>query len=622
MKILENESFYAGCNYWASESGIYMWRNWNEKNVDDDFRLLSDIGIKCVRAFPLWSDFQPIKKMYSLRGNSYGISVDDGKNMLSTFDDGVDEVMLGRFEKMLDIADKYGIKIIPSILTGWMSGRLFIPPALEELNLINDPYAIYWEVKFVKAFVTRFKNHPAVAAWCIGNECNCMGVANTKEEAWLWVNTISSAIRISDNSRPVISGMHSLKTEYEGVWTLQDSGLCCDFLTTHPYASPTYGTDKMKINTIFPMLHPAAQTLFYAGIGKKPCFIEETGTFGQMYCDDEFAAKYVEATLYTSWSHNCLSFLWWIGFDQGSLNYYPFSYNNRASNYGLYREDKTLKPVGEVIKKFNEFQQNLPFEKLPERITDAVCILSPHQNTWNAGYSAFVLAKQAKIDLEFAFLRDEIPDSKVYFMPSVGFTQDISIDGLNRLMKRVENGAVLYISAATGFMRNLSTDFGFHINYREQIDCQKNVHLDDEEMTMFFNIQYNIDVEDAKVLATDDNGNPVFLQRDYGKGKLLFLMSPVENFVYGNTDAFEKNYYKIYSKIKEYMPTDKIVECDNPMVGVTEHIVNENERICVVTAYTDCETSVTLTAKKEWKTEEKTDFTLSGSETKVIIFKK
>ena len=60
MKILENESFHAGCNYWASENGIYMWRNWNEKNVDDDFRLLSDIGIRTVRAFPLWSDFQPI----------------------------------------------------------------------------------------------------------------------------------------------------------------------------------------------------------------------------------------------------------------------------------------------------------------------------------------------------------------------------------------------------------------------------------------------------------------------------------------------------------------------------------------------------------------------------------
>ena len=40
MSILKNETFTSGCNYWASESGVYMWRNWNEKNVDDDFKRL------------------------------------------------------------------------------------------------------------------------------------------------------------------------------------------------------------------------------------------------------------------------------------------------------------------------------------------------------------------------------------------------------------------------------------------------------------------------------------------------------------------------------------------------------------------------------------------------------
>ena len=149
-----------------------MWRNWNEKNVEEDFKLLSDIGIKCVRVFPLWSDFQPIKKMYTYCQNIGGLSIDDGRNMLTNFDDGVDEIMLDRFECLLDLACKYGMTTIPSILTGWMSGRMFVPSALEGVNLITDPFAIYWEVKFVTAFVNRFKNHSAVSAWCIGNECN------------------------------------------------------------------------------------------------------------------------------------------------------------------------------------------------------------------------------------------------------------------------------------------------------------------------------------------------------------------------------------------------------------------------------------------------------------------
>jgi len=622
MNILENETFNVGCNYWASDSGVYMWRNWNEDNVENDLRLLSEIGVKIVRVFPLWCDFQPIRRMTSIRQETAGLSVDDGRNMLTNFDDGIDSVMMNRFEKMLDIAQNHGLKVIPSILTGWMSGRLYVPPALEGVNLITDPFAIYWEVKFLNSFVYRFKHHDAVAAWCIGNECNCMGGVETREQAWLWVHTMANAIRVADPTRPVVSGMHSLVTDKEGSWVLQDSGICCDYLTTHPYASPSYATDKMKINTIFPMLHPAAQTVFYSNIGKKPCYIEETGTYGQMYCDDELTAKYVKGALYSAWAHNCLSYLWWIGFDQGSLNYYPFSYNNRSSNYGLYKEDKTLKPVGKVLKEFNDFQNNLPFEKLPERIKDGVCVVSNAKSTWSAAFSAFVLAKQAKIDLEFAYLNDGIPEADSYFFPSICFTQDMSIDQIDKLMKRVEDGAILYLSVNMGFIRNMNTDFGFHINYRESVDRVKNIHFNDNVLPSYFCVRYNIEVEDAKVLASDDDGNPVFLMRDYGKGKLFFLMCPIETHVFAKASAFEKNYYKIYSEIKKYIPTRKVVECDNPMVGVTEHIIDENTRVCVATAYTDHSTSVKLNLKNDWHTDDDIEFSLEGSETKIVMLKK
>ena len=149
MKFFENGKLYAGCNYWASHAGIYMWSRWDEKTVDDDFRQLSEIGIELVRVFPLWSDFQPINKVYGYHGNSEGISTDNGETLLDNFDPGLDETMMDRFSKLIDIADKYKIKLIPSPLTGWMSGRLFVPHLLEGKNLITDPFAIKWEVRFV-----------------------------------------------------------------------------------------------------------------------------------------------------------------------------------------------------------------------------------------------------------------------------------------------------------------------------------------------------------------------------------------------------------------------------------------------------------------------------------------
>lgn len=621
MKQFESGTFYAGCNYWASDSGIYMWRKWNEKVVENDFKLLSELGIKMVRVFPLWPDFQPIKEIFGWCQISAGFSV-DGDTLLNTTDDGMDPVMMDRFEALLNLAQKYDIMILPALLTGWMSGRLFVPPALEGKNLICDPSAIRWEVKFVRAFVNRFKNHPAVYGWGLGNECNCMSPVENRDQAYLWMQSITDAIRGCDNTRPVMSGMHSQFCPGERNWVLEDCGENCDILTTHPYASPEYTTERDHANTIKAMLHPACQTLYYKGVGKKPCLIEETGTYGQLYCDDLVVAKYAEGCLYSAWAHDCLAWIWWIGFDQGSLSYHPFGYNNRGSNYGLYREDGTVKPVGEVVRKFNSFLSEFPYKKLPSRIVDGVCILTSEQNSWYAAGSSFILAKQAGLDLEFVYAGDEIPDAKAYFLPSLE-CNDFSVYKLNVIMDKVKSGATLYLSLGGGMLRNLHSEFGFKIKNRKYVGAEKSVSIADVELPLYFKVQHNIEIENAEVLATDDKGAPVYLKADCGKGKLFFLMSPLETAIYEKTDVFEKPYYKFYEEIAKCLKSDKILTSDNPMVGATEHPVNDAERVVIVTAYTENSTDVIFAVKDGWECKnfaEKQHF--DGSETKVFVFEK
>ena len=583
MSIFESGKMYVGCNYWASHAGVYMWRDWNESVVDEDFKQLSSIGIKLVRVFPLWSDFQPLKKIYGYHGFVEGYSI-DGDTLLDNFDPAVDETMMQRFEKMLDIADKYEIKLIPSPITGWMSGRLFAPPALEDRNLITDPFAIKWEIRFIRTFVKRFKDRSAIAAWCLGNECNCMSPVENDEQAWLWLSALSDAFRGADPSREVISGMHSNFTPKEDFWTLQDCGDNCDLITTHPYASPTYKTDKELMNTIKPLIHPAAQTVYSAAIAQKPCFIEETGTFGQMYGDEEFNAKYMEGALYTSWAHDCLGYLWWIGFDQGSLSYHPFGYNNRASNYGLFHEDRSIKPVGEVVKQYNAFAEE--FGKLPERIVDAVCIVTPAQNTWEAAGASFILAKQARMDLTFAYSGDKLPEANAYFIPSIQSANAFGTNYINELMSKVRDGATLYISLGFGFPRNLTDDFGFHIVNRKETCYVDEMLLDDNSLKLRSNVIYNIALNGAQSIAKNKDGKDVFLKTSYGKGTIFTLMYPVETYLYGISDVFtNEKHYLIYDKIKESIKSEKVVSCENRLIGITEHPINENERFVVAINY-------------------------------------
>ena len=61
----ESGRFYVGCNYWASHAGTYMWRNWRPEIVRQDFEMMAKAGLKLVRMFPLWPDFQPLEQMYS-----------------------------------------------------------------------------------------------------------------------------------------------------------------------------------------------------------------------------------------------------------------------------------------------------------------------------------------------------------------------------------------------------------------------------------------------------------------------------------------------------------------------------------------------------------------------------
>ena len=62
------DKFYVGCNYWASHAGTNMWREWDETIVRKDLSDLYEYGVRVIRVFPLWSDFQPVKMLYGELG--------------------------------------------------------------------------------------------------------------------------------------------------------------------------------------------------------------------------------------------------------------------------------------------------------------------------------------------------------------------------------------------------------------------------------------------------------------------------------------------------------------------------------------------------------------------------
>ena len=293
--------FMLGCNYWASNAGTEMWKNWDEKAVRRDLEILTKYGVEYMRVFPNWRDFQPIIPLMEGQGKIMEYRLEGDVVPQNPYF--LDEEMMNRFLVFCDICEEYNIKLIVGLLTGWMSGRLFIPAALFGKNLFTDAVALLFEQRFIKGFVSRFKDKKCIYAWDLGNECNCMSPSDNNFVSENWTGIISNAIKANDNTRPVVSGMHSLGADPLSTWSIKGQAEFNDILTTHPYPYWVGYTRKDEIGTFRTTMHAACETKLYADIGRKPCLVEEIGTMGPMMCSNERASDFLRCNMFSNWAN-------------------------------------------------------------------------------------------------------------------------------------------------------------------------------------------------------------------------------------------------------------------------------------------------------------------------------
>ncbi|OAQ42017.1 hypothetical protein A5893_02560 [Pedobacter psychrophilus] len=604
-------TFSIGCNYWASHAGTHMWSNWNRDVVEADFKQLSENGIKTLRVFPLWPDFQPIQRIFANEGQLKYIAFKDGLPLPATGvgSNGMSEEQLGHFKEMADLASKYNIKLIVGLITGWMSGQLYVPSALEGKDILTDPESLMWQQKFVTTFVSRFKDHQAIVAWDFGNECNVMQALDNHYQAYVWSSVISGAIKSIDHSRLIVSGMHSLSAGELDAWRIKDQGALTDLLTTHPYSLWTPYASQAGINTMRTILHGAAETRLYSDLSGKPCIVEETGVMGPMTGSEASKSAFARTALFSNWAHECQGTLWWCAYDQLSLPFSPYNYSSVEGELGLIKEDRTPKPVLAEFKKFSTFIDKLPFKALPTRKAEAVCILTEGQENWPVAYSSFILAKQAGFDFEFQKANEELKDAKLYMLPSIKGIDPVYKDFWYKLLEKVKNGASLYLSMDDAYLPTLTEPLGIEINTNimrsgELKFTTTSLMKSELNFSMPSSRRYDINPKNNLVLGKEADGNPAFIESNYGKGKIYFLTFPLEMNTISNAGSFDDGaiaYNNIYKKIAAPLIADRVIQQENTSIGITEHFINENEAVVILINYNPKEAETELKLKDGWR---------------------
>jgi endo-1,4-beta-mannosidase len=607
LPITDPGTFVIGCNYWASHAGLNMWHDWKPDIVESDLKQLSSGNIQVIRVFPIWPDFQPIYQFYGPAGSLQEIRFKDHSLPAEGIEsNGVSEEALRHFRILADLAGKYNIKLIVGIVTGWMSGQLFVPPALEGRKILSDPVSLMWQIKYVRTFVQQLKDHPAILAWDLGNECNVMEELNSNGAAYLWTATIANTIRAEDKTRPIISGMHGLSAANNAVWRIQDQGELTDMVTTHPYPifTPYAGQDIR--NSLRTCMHSVAESRLYADVAKKPCITEEIGLMGPTDASESVTSAFVRTALFSLWANDCHGLLWWCAYDQNQLKFPPYEWYALERDLGLIRTDRTPKPVFHELQNFAAFLNQLPFKTLPVRKINAVCILTEGQNQWAAAYSSYILAKQAGMELEFQQVNQTLKESRVYLMPSINGSALIGLQKWLELLEKVKQGAVLYISCDQGFLSPFSIPLGIEVGSRQTRTGNATFgSLSDK--TFQCEIQaanrFSINPTTAKVLAVEKDNNPIFTVNAYGKGKIYFLSVPLENSLTNLPGAFLENsvpYWKIYAAIADGSDLQRTVIKDNAFIGLTEHDLSPTEKILIAVNYSTINQEVGFSIDKNW----------------------
>ncbi len=606
-------TFLIGCNYWASHAGTHTWRNWRPDVVADDMRLLEEAGVQVIRVFPLWPDFQPLNMLYTCAGAKQEFRM--GETPLPDTElgrAGVSPEAMEHFKFLCDEAQKHHIQVLVGLITGWMSGRWFVPAPFEEKNVLTDPYVLQWEVRFVRAFVNYFKDHPAIRGWDLGNECNCLGKINDSSQAYVWTSLIVDAIRAIDTTRPIVSGLHGLKAAPNGSWLMEDHGELCDILTTHPYPRFTPWCSLDPLNTFRPSLHAVAESLMYADIGGKPCIVEEIGTLGTIYGNNDTAASYIRQVLFNSWAADLRGLLWWCGFEQIALEQPPYDWHGVERELGMFQLDKTPKPLVGVYQDFRKFIASLPFDRLPKRKTDAVCIISSGQDQWGVGYATYMLARQAGGELEFfnGESAHALPDSPLYFLPSIAGGAFLTRRRWFELLDKVNAGATLYVSLDDAVVSGIADIMGADVVTRSVRRDANAIRFDDSLFKGVSadapsgSIRLEARMTDGKALAWETNGNPVMTERAVGKGRIVTFAVPIEKNLCQTPAAFHgdtcNSFWKVYKWLFGDLP-NHLVEKTSTSTLITEHELPDGQRVVVLVNPSPQPVVERLRMKGAWK---------------------
>jgi endo-1,4-beta-mannosidase len=367
--------FSLGINYWPRRSAMHMWQSFDPGEIADDMARLADLGFDTVRFFLRWADFQP--EPYRM-----------------------DHTMLARLERVMELIAASGLRAMPTLFCGHMSGVNWLPswtldaarPAGRFRTITEtgeSPYGsgdlysghlLQAQRLHVREAGAALRGHPAVLAWDLGNEfsnvCEPASVAEARE----WSKRLTDDLQ-SASGHPVTGGMHGEDLTRDR--NIRPSSIAAPwiFATMHGYSVYSDFSRGRTDADVVPFLAALTASLsgkavLFSEFGNPTCPPGRRSPYDRVPLPDEpplpeigpddperasYAclnenemAGYARAVLERLHAQGRLGAYWWCFADYHDdlRSTPPFDRAPHELTFGIVRSDGTTKPVATALSVF------------------------------------------------------------------------------------------------------------------------------------------------------------------------------------------------------------------------------------------------------------------------------
>ena len=348
-----------------------MWQRFDLDEITEDMARVKALGLDIVRFFLMWETFQPQPTR-------------------------MDADALRRLDAIMDAVGAAGLRAMPTLFCGHMSGVNWLPGWTLERAIthgrfrtiaggavvdraIGDFYAnpelLRAQVFFAQRIGERLRDHPALFAWDLGNEFSNLREPATAHDAAEWSARLSETL-LEASGVGASAGMHGEDFDHDRRLRPSSIARPWPFATMHGYSVySAFTRDRLDTNVV-PFLCQLQQSfsgkrVLFTELGNPECPPGSNRVDGFACLDEAELAEYARGTIDRLHARAALGAFWWCWADYNPAlaQLPPFDLAPHELRFGVVRSDGTFKPVAATLAQFAREARSV-VDSIPAPIAD------------------------------------------------------------------------------------------------------------------------------------------------------------------------------------------------------------------------------------------------------------